>query len=895
MKKFTAYLGKIISAGPGGLVFGLLLLFFSGKAFAIDSPQQFFDYNPYRDPQVLGVFAQEPEGDVEVGTDKESSPSARDQSHKDFNGYQAYIFGSDFTPDQVLYPLKRLQENVAFTFASRDPGRRARMLLSLASERAREMGEMADQGKTTYVTSLAKDYDRIMADNAKTLESFKGKFEATPILLDTDQEVAKHLIALEEILAKVPAQAVPQIDKALTSAERVVDRVSDVVGRPAVPQEMIARLQAYKAQGLLTEEEINKIVGASKRETARDEFRKLAENRVVPLADVKKFDEAAKSYFPSGFAQVVELRKFKEMKDLETQRPDEETVQKIQEFAKNYKSGDIVPSAIRSWWAPMVRLEELQATFRPDLLDAGAYFKYRPEEQQKYTELVERMKPTDKDIKYVREIVARNPQAASDPAYSRIIMLGERFGTTQSSPVRSPVAVSCGREYHWVSVPFMPGGGYCVPDLVYQPLTIGTASGEASCPPNYRRLAAGGACYPENPSGAGVTQYLPAAGSCPSGYHWENDRGTGRGGYCAPDYITGAGGYPSPITPPSYCPKDKVFRDGKCEDYKQAPAEGCPARSWWNGQKCIEQKDCGQGKYQDSNGECKSSAEEFKRYQSQCVDHPIPPGGCGAGWWDMASCSCVGGFQGGGGGRGSCQKPPDCGSFNTYWDQASCQCRSTFDVRPSAYPTSSWDRQATMEDNCKRGGCTWVGRNNACECPSGGGGNYGSPSPESQEASCRAGGGRCVSWVNGACGCERGRSGGGYSGAYSSPTYSGNSYNPEDMCTRGGNCRWENNSCRCESSTQSNVGGPTNYTPSCGSGYYWNGSSCQKSESQNNPQPQPSQPSSPPPPENNPPPAPPPADNPPPAPPPNNPPPAPPPADNPPPAPPPEQSPPPAQ
>ena len=33
--------------------------------------------------------------------------------------------------------------------------------------------------------------------------------------------------------------------------------------------------------------------------------------------------------------------------------------------------------------------------------------------------------------------------------------------------------------------------------------------------------------------------------------------------------------------------------------------------------------------------------------------------------------------------------------------------------------------------------------------------NPNSPSSESQEAACRAGGGTCVSWVNGACGCER--------------------------------------------------------------------------------------------------------------------------------------------
>ncbi len=862
------------------LLEALICLFFlvsPGSTFAIDSPQQYFDYNAYYEPKVLGVFAQDSSASGQTG-----APNYKD--YKEF----AYLlaFTKDMTPDNPLYFLKRMEENVALVFATGNAVKRADTLLAIGGERTAEIDEMATAGKTGAIGALVASYDRTMADQANTLESLKGTPVATPLLLETDKEVAKHMLTLEEVSLKVPEAAAAHINTALTKAEEVVDRVADAAGRPAVPQEMIARLQAYKAQGLLSEEEITNIVSSGSRQQARSEFRKLADSRIVPLADVKKFDEAAASYYPEGFARAVELRKFKELERLERDRPDEVTVQAIQDFAKTYKAGEVVPPAIRSWWAPMLRLEELQATFRPDLLDAAAYFKYRPEEQQKYTELVERMKPTEKDMQYVQDVVRTNPSAVNDPAYARVLQIGERFGTADSGGANSPVAQSCSRESHWVNVPFMPGGGYCVPDLVYQSLSQGAVGGDTPCPPNYRRLATGGSCYPDNPSGPGVTQYLPASGSCPSGYRWQTNPAGGRGGtsnvpaafdrggYCSPDYVTGSGGYPSPITPPSYCPQGKMFREGKCEDYNPPPAQGCGTNSWWNGQKCIEQKNCGEGKYQDSNGECKSSADEYKKYQSLCQNRPIPPGGCGSGYWDMASCSCVGG----GGGD-----------------------------------------TASMKSACERGGCRWTGVGNACECPSGGGSSIGTPSREDQEATCRAGGGRCVSWVNGACGCERSSSGGGggggssaggcpagtaWNGSYCMQNIGGTpaggggytmpgSYSPEEMCRRTPNCSWNNGACGCSSSggtgggTTSGGSSGSSGPPSCGSGYYWNGSACTRSESQtqstspapssNTPAPTSapppsapppsteSQPSSPPPPSN-----PPPAENPPPAPPPES-------------------------
>ncbi|TSC85358.1 MAG: Uncharacterized protein G01um101416_895, partial [Microgenomates group bacterium Gr01-1014_16] len=617
------------------------------------------------------------------------------------------------------------------------------------------------------------------------------------------------------VALQVPPAAEAGIRTAMEGSERVTDAVADVAGRPAVPAELVGRLQSLKALGILTEEEVAKLISAGSRQEAREMLREYAENNIIPGADYRKMDETARYYFPVGFNTIIEIKKFSELKRLETEKPDEATLKKVQEFAQEYQPGEIVPADIRRWFIPLVRLEELQNTIRPDLIDSS-WFKYRPEDMQKYEEVVARIRPRPEDIAYVNRLMEGNPNLAADPAYMRLKALGDKFGGACPAPLtwvfnstlpgggwcglgaadeppavtrnvncgqaltsaQSPdgnacatysttcipdgwVVVSgcgvekrstadssyqaCGRGMHWVTIPYMPGGGYCVPNYSYG--VDGSGGSERACPPSHHRNEPGGSCYPDNQTGGGLVNVLPAAGSCWAGYHWVPEPSAPTRGYCAPDYPGTGGGWPSPITPPSYCPDGMMFREGKCETYNPPPVEGCGENSWWNGQKCIEKVDCSPGQYQDSNGACKSSADEYNRYTSQCAGRPIPAGGCGAGWWDMASCSCVGGSGGGGGGD-----------------------------------------TAAMQAACERGGCSWNGVGNSCVCPSGGSGSSGMPSRESQEATCRAGGGVCVSWVNDACGCERN------TGGTTNSTYTPPATSP--------------------------------MTSGCGQGYYWNGSSC---------------------------------------------------------------------
>ncbi len=345
----------------------------------------------------------------------------------------------------------------------------------------------------------------------------------------------------------------------------------------------------------------------------------------------------------------------------------------------------------------------------------------------------------------------------------------------------------------------MPNGGYCVPN--YQFAATDSDSRENLCPSGYHRPFPGAACYSDNPEAANSRGGLSSSGNCPSGYGWVPESTNSRGGYCAPRSVSD-GGFPGPVYTVGYCLPGQTFRDGKCETYNPPPTGGCSSGSWWNGTSCIQQKSCGQGYYQDNSGECRQS--NYGGGTGNANACPMPPAGCGTNsWWDYGTCSCrstTSNYSGSSGSSGTnnCSKPPTCGSG--YYVDNTCTCK------PYSANTSS--------------------------------GTYsGSPSRESQEAACRAGGGTCTGWYNGACSCIHSGSSGSTnytntpstSGGGSCP--SGSNWVPEPSNPNGGYCVGGSN-------PESTSPGPST---GCGSGYYWNGSSCAPN-GQTQPQPTETQP-----------------------------------------------------
>ena len=204
---------------------------------------------------------------------------------------------------------------------------------------------------------------------------------------------------------------------------------------------------------MLTTEEVNKLVSVKSRVEAREEIGKYVNEGIVSESDLFRLNETAKSFYPEEFYKINETLKFQEMQKLEDQKPDDVTLNKIQSFAKTYKPGDQVPVELRKYWVPVVRLEEIQNTLRPDLIDASL-FKQNDWESKKFNEVVERFKPRPEDIALVKNFIQKNNADVNNlpPEYQRMYNLSQRYGA------------QCGAGFNWVLESQSPAGGYCAPN-----------------------------------------------------------------------------------------------------------------------------------------------------------------------------------------------------------------------------------------------------------------------------------------------------------------------------------------------------------------------------------------------------------------------------------------------
>src|SRR3989344_6520399 len=377
---------------------------------------------------------------------------------QDYARFDRYLVGGEWYPNNPFYFVKRFQENVQFFFIF-DAKDKEEMRLQLAGQRLAEMQKMADQAQTEPVTIAAQNYEAIMEDIATNVDDSAE---------NVNTEIAKHTIVLHEVATKVPSGGEEAVEKALVASEKSTDVVADLTGRPAIPPDLIDRITALKAQGLLTPEEAAKLISLKTREEARQELRKYANEGILPKADLLRMNEQMKTAFPDDFYRIHEVERFMELKKLESQKPDETIQTKIQEFAKTYKSGDIIPADIRPYWAPIIRLEEVQNTFRPDLIDP-TIFKNNPDEEKKFKEIVERYKPRQEDIDFVNKYITQNNTSVDQlpPEYQRMYNLGQTYGVQTATPPsadRQPAAISCPSNAHFVPLSTAPNGGYCIPN-----------------------------------------------------------------------------------------------------------------------------------------------------------------------------------------------------------------------------------------------------------------------------------------------------------------------------------------------------------------------------------------------------------------------------------------------
>jgi len=107
-----------------------------------------------------------------------------------------------------------------------------------------------------------------------------------------------------------------------------MDRAADALNEPAIPIDLLTRLNALRGQGIITQEEVATFTQAKSREEARKIFTNFVQQGTVPEADFKRFDTGQAKYFQNDFNKAVEIKKFDELVKFENQKPDEETIKR---------------------------------------------------------------------------------------------------------------------------------------------------------------------------------------------------------------------------------------------------------------------------------------------------------------------------------------------------------------------------------------------------------------------------------------------------------------------------------------------------------------------------------------------------------------------------------------
>lgn len=742
---------------------------------------------------------------------QESTSSARksNNSPAKYTQFNKYIVGGDLIPGSPFYFLKPLQENIqlAFTF---DQKAKNKLRVEIAGERLDEIQKLAVSNNTAVMTTAVNSYQQTMSAVTDSIALLKKQnIKEDDLITQVEEETAKHDVILEQVRVRVPDQIEASIDKALEASWKGADMVADAKGRLAVPPDVVSRLESLKSQGLLTQEEVTKLIGAKSRSEARTEIGKYVAEGIVSPADFMRMNEVVKASYPDEFYKMHEVLRFQEMQKLESEKPDDAMLNKIQNFAKNYKAGDPVPPELRKYWVPVMRLEEIQNTLRPDLIDADL-FKQNNQESKKFNEVIERFKPRPEDIALVNNFIQKNNADVDNlpPEYQRMYGLAQKYGA------------QCGAGFNWVPEPQNQGGGYCVPNGVnstnrpkfddfkgkscFGSMVSAKGSGGAcgvftsDCiPPGWSKTDS---CVVTSvPSGQGPTGVAQKI-SCPSNAHFVSVAYDPNGGYCIPNY-TQTGFDQATGTQYNACPSGyhRNYAGGSCiPDYNtnifNNPNFLPPLTVTPGGPYYTNKGQCGQGFH--------------------WVPEPINPGGgyCAAdqGTYGVPKSD-----------MGNCRTPGECYDFcKNNPGAVSCSGFNPSQSRPGD-PGSRESQEAA----CRAGGGTCTSWNNeTCGCtnnnPNSG------PSREAQEAACRSGGGTCTGWFNGACSCIRGNN-------PSGPTPGGNpvppvSADPSGGCPNytpggcgGSGAYFDFGSCSCKMNSVP----PPGYG-NCGSGLTWNGSAC---------------------------------------------------------------------
>ncbi|MDO8570747.1 MAG: DUF5667 domain-containing protein [Candidatus Daviesbacteria bacterium] len=346
------------------------------------SKSDYYDFGPYyNQPQVLGF----------------SFSSLENLPVPKIPDNLALQKATGFTPGSFFYPFDRIAENVQLTFTF-DPAKKEELRLDIAQERLVEAKTLQDAGKTEAAAQAFNDYNKTLRDVSRKI-----------VNADRVEEVvsAQAVVTQNMALNSSPVWA-EEWNSVTNMARKALDGAAEVRGDPAIPEDLSADIQKLKEEGLISEEESNKLYSLKSRGEVREELDKLSISGQFPASELIKLDTAVAKNYPDVQKEMATNFQVAELRTYQTRpQPSEAILAEI----RKWQDGSSVPPPIDI--KPFLWYNRAQ-----DLAKQVDLTNFSPEQQQDVGKLY--------------------PKAVSDnPTY---VPLPPPAGGPSPSPVSSPVA-----------------------------------------------------------------------------------------------------------------------------------------------------------------------------------------------------------------------------------------------------------------------------------------------------------------------------------------------------------------------------------------------------------------------------------------------------------------------
>jgi len=662
---------------------------------------------------------------------------------------------STLTPTSPFYFIDRAVESIQIATAF-TPEAKEKIRLAQAQERLGEAYALLQRGQEERFRATLGEYTATMQTVYNDLSSNINLSDTAKASLGEQlaNQIANDSLILQKATAlATETESTATLNTATSATIQGIDRAADLVGEPAIPAEIQARLDSLPPE-TLTDAQKTQLDQADNRLEARLAINALVTSGVLTPNDTTVLDQELMAVNPTAVAAVGQLRSLVELDQIQTQSTEikdqvsknENIVQKLNEFQATFTPGSDIPAEIRPYLR-LSRIEEVAQTIRPDIVRLED-FANRKDVQLAVATLREEFRPTPQLVAQVEAYRRGNPGRLLPPELARIEALFQGLGVRDratacflpsppfaaNTPCPPPGAALPISNYYslpnWYSPPNWPGGpgyDYPVSGTGGEQLTYGKgpeASKPGVCQDGYHWMYdSGGWCMSNsgnyaastpsyNSTGPGYTPYTPYYSGPGSPGYTE----PGSGNYSPPYYYGPAPTYyttnpppgtvpgtgPTP-TSPGQCPSGFHWMSdsgGWCmsDGPTYVPSGSTPGYYSPN----LTQESCGPGYYWDGRGciPTYSGGSSGPSPANSCQGFSCPSGYS----LDYSTCSCRSSGTSGGGTysppSSSCQLPSGGCGPNSWYDYGSCSCRSS---TSTSTPTYSPPPSGSSSGSCPSG------------------------------------------------------------------------------------------------------------------------------------------------------------------------------------------------